>query len=471
MIHSLLTQIGSALISLGMMLGVVAAPVTPTTFGAVTPVGASQFTLAGAGINSTQSTIQLTSFTTPDGRPITMSMLGTIGYGALEPQTVSKIEDITFSGVSQNVNGTATLTGVTRGNDFVTPYAASTTLAHAHAGGATFILTNTAGFYTQFASLTNTEAITGVWTFASTSAPKYDANYTASGNQFVSFNQLNNVVLQGAATSTESALGLVQLSSGANTGLGTASSTSGAPIVIENKFATTTPGTLCTGGAWNCIVATVNGAILTTSSFFNNLLAAANTWSATNTFSAGYIATASSTLMATTSIAASNVLSNALKLNTVPYAFPSSGIASSTHWAFDLTGKAVYAPDQAYAAGQFSTTTSSIGTIIVTHSMGAIPKHIHMYAACKGGSNSSYGASEGDFIAPSTNTSTYNYLSSAGATTLGQSGSNIVNILEDGTSAVLAAISAVSATTFTLNVTTNTGCGNTTTYFQWNAEL
>lgn len=313
MIHSLIAKIGSALLSLGILFGAVV-PVAAPSFGSVNPVGGVSYSLAGAGINSTQATIPLASFTTPDGRPLTMSMFGTLGYGALEPQTAAKLEDVTFSGIVQNANGTATLTGVTRGNDFVTPYAASTTLAHSHAGGATFILTNTAGFYTQFAAVNNAQTISGVWTFASTSAPQYDAAYNASGNQLVSFAQLNGVVIQGAGTSTESALGLVQLANASQTGAGTASSSAGAPLVIENKFATTTPGVLCTGGSWKCLVAATNGKI---SHAWLDLTAAFS-------FSGGLTSTA------TTTIEGSNVNSNALIINSLAYALPAVRAASST---------------------------------------------------------------------------------------------------------------------------------------------
>lgn len=130
------------------------------------PVGGTQYYLSGAGINSTQSTIQLTSFKTSDGRNITMANFGSIGYAALDPQTTTKLEDITFTGVTQNSNGTATLTGVTRGIDFITPYTATPSLGKSHAGGATFILTNTASYYgQQFALVNNPSVVTDYWTF------------------------------------------------------------------------------------------------------------------------------------------------------------------------------------------------------------------------------------------------------------------------------------------------------------------
>lgn len=337
MIHSIFTGIASLFLAIGSLFGGHAA------YGAVTPVGSTQFTLAGAGVNSTQSTIPLASFTTPDGRPLVMSMFGTIGYGALEPQTTAKLEDITFTGITQNTNGSATLTGVSRGNDFVTPYAASTTLAHSHAGGATFILTNTAGFYTQFAGISNAETITGLWTFASTAPPTYDANITASGNQFVSANQLNSTAFQGAATATEATLGLTRLATNAQVGVGTASSTSGAPLVIPNKFATTTPGALCTS-SWNCLVAATAGKI---SQSWLNLAQAF-------TFTNGLTSTA------TTTLAGSNVNSNALVINGVATQWPSAHGVAGTLLSDNGSGVLSWggAPVSSYAIPAMSTTTN-----------------------------------------------------------------------------------------------------------------
>lgn len=143
-----------------------------------TPVQASQFTLAGAGVTSSQTTIPLTSFKLPDPNktPITMSMFGSIGYAVLEPQS-SRIENVTFTGVIQNSNGTATLTGVSRGISFYTPYNASTTLALSHAGGAYLILTNSAAFYgKEFLFANSVSTSTAPLIFSSTTPPRYDFN-------------------------------------------------------------------------------------------------------------------------------------------------------------------------------------------------------------------------------------------------------------------------------------------------------
>lgn len=157
-----------------------------------TPVQSSQTTLAGAGITSSQTTIQVTSFTLPDPNrtPISMSMFGTVGYAVLEPQT-SRIENIKFTGVTQNANGSATLTGVSRGLSFYSPYNASTTLALSHAGGSYLILSNSGAFYgKEFAFTNNPSYITSPWYF--TDPPTF-YNVATSTNQAASVAYVNGV--------------------------------------------------------------------------------------------------------------------------------------------------------------------------------------------------------------------------------------------------------------------------------------
>jgi hypothetical protein len=88
------------------------------------------------------------------------------------------------------------------------------------------------------------------------------------------------------------------------------------------------------------------------------------------------------TSTATTTISASSVTGNALVLNGVPYSMPSSGIASSTTWAFDANGKATYWGLPIYTNGSFATTTTagSTGTSTHAHGLGRIPKKIKITA-------------------------------------------------------------------------------------------
>lgn len=198
-----------------------------TTFASSLPVGTTQFYLAGAGVGNTANSIQLTSFKTPDGRNITMAMFGTIGYGAIDPQTSVRLEDVSFTGVTQNVNGTATLTGVSRGLDFVYPYTASTTLAYSHSGGATFIITNTAGFYYNEFTMNNNN---NLFTYPSASTSPATKGY------------VDTVAFNGAAVvyATTGSAGVSQLATGAQAAAGTAIGSSGASLALTSSIATST---------------------------------------------------------------------------------------------------------------------------------------------------------------------------------------------------------------------------------------
>lgn len=125
------------------------------------------FSLSGAGAVIGDTSITLQSFADINGTLVTMADFGTIGYGTLEPGNGSLEEQISFSGVVQNTNGTATLTGV-MSVAFVTPYTSTSGLSKTHAGSTSFVISNTSGFYNQFPAKVNDETITGQWTFTNT---------------------------------------------------------------------------------------------------------------------------------------------------------------------------------------------------------------------------------------------------------------------------------------------------------------
>ena len=121
------------------------------------------FTLAGSGSSISDQTLVLISMKDIDGTLITMTDVGVLGFGTIEPGSGTQEEAITFTGVTQNGNGTATLTGV-KHQLFKYPYTQSAGMTKSHAGGTSFILSNTAGFYNYFDSNQNWK--TPVNTFA-----------------------------------------------------------------------------------------------------------------------------------------------------------------------------------------------------------------------------------------------------------------------------------------------------------------
>lgn len=128
-------------------------------------VQAQKFRLAGSGVTSSATSIILQSFKLPDGSTtITLSNFGDIGFMTLEPGT-SREEQISFTGVTQNADGTATLTGVTRGLRFVSPYDEVSANKKSHAGGSIAVISNTAAFYNELGAKDNDETISGLYTF------------------------------------------------------------------------------------------------------------------------------------------------------------------------------------------------------------------------------------------------------------------------------------------------------------------
>ncbi len=176
-------------------------------------VQAQPFSLAGAGAIIGDTSIILKSFTGIDGALLTLTDFGTIGYGTLEPGNGELEEQISFTGVTQNTNGTATLTGV-KTVLFVDPYTETSGLAKTHAGSTEFVISNTAGFYAKLTSKADDETITGKWTFpdgANRIQLAADTD-TAVATELVTFGQLARTALAGAVKATVAIFGLVRMS-------------------------------------------------------------------------------------------------------------------------------------------------------------------------------------------------------------------------------------------------------------------
>lgn len=302
----------------------------PQVAGSFNPTGGGTY-LLNSSISSSQTSITLTSFTEPgSGIPYTMSYINTdIIYGTISPSSGNS-EFISATGITQNGNGTATLTGVRRGESR-TPgtggCVASTTLAHAYPGQTQLILSNSPCFYSEFAMRRSPQNITAPWNFDQYPTASTTLGNATTSRQFITLGQAQGLANQGAATATESVTGITRLA----TALQTASSTFlgvNDPLANQPRYATDTPQSGCavgyTGiaGASCTVVAQLTGKIRQT---WINLMEA---W----TFAGGL------TSSALTTIAASNNSSLALVLNGLPYKFPGTRQASSTVLAEDGSG-------------------------------------------------------------------------------------------------------------------------------------
>lgn len=125
------------------------------------------YSLSGAGAILGSTSITLQSLLSIDGVALAMSDFGAIGYGTLDPGNGALEEQISFTTLVQNSNGTATLGGI-KSVLFVSPYTETSGLAKTHAGSTPFVISNTSGFYNKFAIKQNDETIDGQWTFLNT---------------------------------------------------------------------------------------------------------------------------------------------------------------------------------------------------------------------------------------------------------------------------------------------------------------
>ncbi|MCL4399693.1 hypothetical protein M1506_00240 [Patescibacteria group bacterium] len=254
-----------------------------------TPVQVPRTYLYGSGIGATDTSVKLTSLKTTNGQTVGMSAFGTIGYATIDAAIPNKEENISFTGVTQNSDGTAILTGVTRGLLPVYPYTASSTYQVSHSGGASVIFSNSAPFYSQFSFWGTTTTVTGNWTFASTSIPVFD---TTSSNIFtnvadiVSKAYVDSQIAAGAAPITTTTAGIGMLATIAQTASGTATSSYNGQtynLIPQNKNFSSTGGV-------SQVVPVTNASGTLSSSFVGT----------STTYTVGGLVSASTTLNGTT---------------------------------------------------------------------------------------------------------------------------------------------------------------------------
>lgn len=176
-------------------------------------VQAQYFTLAGSGVILGDTTVVLTSMTGIDGDNLTMTNFGNKGFATIEPGNGAREEQISFTGITQNANGTASLTGVSTVL-FVSPYTETSGLAKSHSGGSFLIISNTAGFYNRFANKDDDETIAGLYTFPSgASNPVIGTVYAAPTTdlQVATKKYVDDIAIAGSPLATETVTGISKL--------------------------------------------------------------------------------------------------------------------------------------------------------------------------------------------------------------------------------------------------------------------
>jgi len=156
-------------------------------------------TIYGSGANAGATSLVLTSLVDRNSVALTMSDFGTIGFAAIEQGVNGKEEGIQFTGVTQNSDGTATLTGVS--NVLLKqPYTATAGLGKSHAGGVSVVFSNTAGFYNTFPNKQNAETIDGIYSF--TALPNVNLD-PVSGNDLARRSWVLSVVNGGTVSTNQ----------------------------------------------------------------------------------------------------------------------------------------------------------------------------------------------------------------------------------------------------------------------------
>lgn len=230
------------------------APIQEESFGAFSPVAGGTYRLK-TSIGTSDTTIILSAFTEPiTGNPLTMTSLATdIGYATIDPQSSTRKEFVSFTGITQNSDGSATLTGVSRGLGFQSPFTASSTLRKSHPGQSIFILSDSPQLFNEYARKRNNETITGQWTFSTFPITPSSSPATATTSGQVEL-----------ATGGEAASSTLTGDSGASLALHTGISTSSAPasgnvVVVTGDDGKIDSGFLGADSSINRIVFDSNG--------------------------------------------------------------------------------------------------------------------------------------------------------------------------------------------------------------------
>ena len=176
---------------------------------------AQQFSLAGSGVILGATTMTLNSMLQIDGvTPVTMADFGSKGFGTIEPGNGTREEQIVFTGITQNANGTATLTGISTVL-FAAPYTETSGFGMSHPGGVVFVISNTSGFYNRFANKDDDETVTGLWNFPNgASNPTIGLSYVAPTTdlQIATKKYIDDIAIAGSPLATNSVFGITKLS-------------------------------------------------------------------------------------------------------------------------------------------------------------------------------------------------------------------------------------------------------------------
>ena len=199
-----------------------------------------------SGLSSAGTSVVITPYPVDlDGVKLTMADFGSLGYMTIDPKISSYEEIVSFTGMTDNGDGTCTLTGLSRDLQSKYPYTGAGT-GKTHGASAIAVFSNNPQIYGRLAGKDNDETITGSWSFP---APTIAANPATKS-------YVDTAMAAGGLPASSSIMGISKLTTNPNTKLGTCTITIASPGVITLnghgliagdivQFATT--GTLPTG--------------------------------------------------------------------------------------------------------------------------------------------------------------------------------------------------------------------------------
>lgn len=193
------------------------------------------FSLAGSGCVVGDTSIVLKSMTDIDGNALTMSLsFGAIAFATLEPGNGQFEEQICFTGLTNNTNGTVTLTGISNVS-FLYPYTQTPGVAKTHAGSTTLVISNTSGFYDELTAKNDDETITGTYTFTNPKYPRMDVAtpYPTDAEQLATKGYVDSLVFAGAPNASTTVKGIVQEATQSQTDSKTTSGSTGAELYLN----------------------------------------------------------------------------------------------------------------------------------------------------------------------------------------------------------------------------------------------
>lgn len=309
-----------------------------------------------------------------DGTTLTTTKLGDFIVITINPGGANE-EKISVSGVSTTGSTTATWTIINRGLSFTENVSVSGNIKQ-HSIGEKVIISNDDHYLNQqYIDLDSSQNITGLKTF-NTVLPTTSLTSTTS-SQFTTKGYVDALINQGAATSTESNGGIVELATRTEAASTTAS-TSDKPLVLQAQHSTSTPGANITaaGGSGETYVVMseddgkLNQGWIDLTETFNFQ---SNLGVGTSTPIKPLSVNGDAWVTGTTTASAFVNASSSMSINGVSYNYPSSQGSATSTLINDGSGNLSWVKQNYWAVG--STTIKGVTyTGTFSHTLGRIPR-------------------------------------------------------------------------------------------------